>query len=365
MEFINKIKALLVGIKNWLLVTFGQLKTSAEGGKASASSGLKSLWNSLTFSQHCYLVASIGAVVVLYMTSGDVESYSFQFLGLLALAGITVEFWPKFLKVWESLQGRALILLFYAVVANFALGNASGLVNEVTGVSAGALPYSHNFALLLNMPVWFFITSLVALLFWQLLMPFYLFLLLLLKLFGMHGLWHPPHYRYVFTTALVRYAWSWVLFTQLWFFGHMTGIAGNEGVDADYYAQFTTELTEAIEQEEQLKQQELSAEELQIALDKIAEGKEELEVMVSRADQFYLRQKQLLAWFVFDYEADGKSRCQHPPGSKVVELNDYEILLITDQQNYDTDSEIGYQYQVLPCISPALGREFLPAQTQP
>lgn len=358
MEFIKQIKTLMTGFKAWLFNTSEQLQTSVQGGKVSAVSGIRSLWRSLTFSQHCYLVASLGAALLLYFTSGDIESGGFHLLGLLALVGIVVEFWPKFLKTWESLPGRALILLFYAVVANFALGSASGLVNEVTGVSAGALPYSHNFALLLNLPGWFFVTTVLALLFWQLTMPFYLMLLLLLKLFGLHGLWHPPHYKYLFTTALLRYIWSLVLMVQLWGFGNMTGIAGSEGVDAEYYEEITSELAEAVKQEEQLNQQALS-DDVQAGLETIAEGKQELEKMVSRAEQYYLGQKQMLAWFVFDYEADGKSRCQHSPGTKVVELNDYEILQISKRDKYDMDTEVGYDYQVLPCISPALGHQFI------
>ncbi len=103
-----------------------------------------------------------------------------------ALVGIVSETWPKFMVLWNSLPGKAVILFVYAIIANFALASASGMVNSITGVSASALPYSHNFALILMVPSWFFVTTLMALVGGMLVIFVYLFFLLLLKPFGVH-----------------------------------------------------------------------------------------------------------------------------------------------------------------------------------
>jgi hypothetical protein len=71
---------------------------------------------------------------------------------------------------------------------------------------------------------------------------------------------------------------------------------------------------------------------------------------------FRLMQKQLLAEFIFNYEADEFSRCANPEGTRVVELNDYEILTIRPLKNDD----IGYTYTVIPCRSAAIGNDVTP-----
>ena len=99
------------------------------------------------------------------------------------------------------------MLFFYAIIANFALAHSSGLINGQTGVSASVTPYSHNFALILVLPTWFFIVSLITLVMLQALLPFYLILLVILKPFGVHGLRHKPEHQYVLSTAFLRYLW--------------------------------------------------------------------------------------------------------------------------------------------------------------
>ncbi|QYJ74486.1 hypothetical protein [Shewanella sp. FJAT-52076] len=363
-------------------------------------SGLKQFWHSLNFAQRSYVTATLLLLVetVLMLDFGP------WFLGLmclLVLTGLVSEFWPRFLHLWHSLPGKALILLFYAVVANFALGNAAGMVNEVTGVAASSLPYSHNFAILLSLPGWFFITSLLMLLLAQVAMPFYLLLLLLLKPFGIHALWHPPHYRFVFTTALVRWFWSIALLIQLLMLGAFTGVGSDSSA-------FTSGLYEGFfEADEKVQKQVIDTGILPIPADdskasaaaealidtinegagnkavlteaalnnesvtEAAEGSDgsfgvrisrdgettnlasmPVREMKDRAERYHSLQQSMLAYFIYVYESDSRSRCQHAEGSKVVELNDYEILEIQK----DDSIPLGYSYSVKRCISPAFGQ---------
>ena len=68
-----------------------------------------------------------------------------------------------------------MLLLFYAVIANFALAGAASVVNEVVGVSSSHFSYTHNFAILLYLPAWTLAISIIALLLLQIFVPFYLF----------------------------------------------------------------------------------------------------------------------------------------------------------------------------------------------
>ena len=52
--------------------------------------------------------------------------------------------------------------------------------------------------------------------------------------------------------------------------------------------------------------------------------------------------KAILAYFIYELEADSYSRCQVTEGSRMVELNDYEILEITQL----SEQERTYKYEV-------------------
>ncbi|NRA85038.1 MAG: hypothetical protein HRU22_15110 [Gammaproteobacteria bacterium] len=105
---------------------------------------------------------------------------------MLALA---LEFWPKFVLLWHTLPGKGLLLFFYAIMANFTLDNAATVINEITGVSAAQLPYSHNFAILLYLPLWLIGFTIIALLLVQMILPFYLFIYLFICVVGIKTIW--------------------------------------------------------------------------------------------------------------------------------------------------------------------------------
>ncbi|MBT1443533.1 hypothetical protein KJI95_03220 [Shewanella sp. JM162201] len=330
---------------------------------------LRQFWHSLNVAQRCYLTATLLAVLLLFT---DSPRTILTMASILVVLGLVFDVWPRFLALWHSLPGKALILLFYAVVANFALGNAAGMVNEITGAAASKLPYSHNFAILLSLPGWFFVTSLLALLIANTAMPLYLVLLLFLKLFGIHGLWHPPHYRFVFTTALVRFIWSAVMVAILVYAGALTGVGSDSSAfTAGVYQGLQHELDEedapdapqTLDESKQsvdrgVKVAVKSTDEPNIGINVTRGGETSTFMSMSgsemkqRAERYHALQQSMLADFIFTYEADGRSRCEHAEGSKVVELNDYEILEITP----DKSQPLGYSYRVQVCRSAAFGK---------
>ncbi|WP_289029060.1 hypothetical protein [uncultured Paraglaciecola sp.] len=302
-------------------------------------------WNSirqrlsgLRFAQKCYFLAILIWLAGLILSVPS--NLSFFIVFSLVILGLVQEIFPKFAALWHLLPGKALILFIYAVVANFALASAGSMVNSLTGISAQALPYTHNYAMILMVPGWFIITSLLGLLLVQVFMPIYLIILLILKPFGSRALWHDANYKYPFTTAVVRYAWLIALLVKVAVVSVESGVLDflpNTNVDMQVAAPDVRELG----QTEPLTEESISS-----------EAKAALNGILSKFANYKSAQQELLASFLFNYEADSKSRCAHPANSRVVEINNYEILLIEPKD----ELEVGYSYQVIQCESPAFGK---------
>ena len=313
--------------------------------------GFLRFWLSITFAQRCYFLATSMLLLQLFFS---IESRLFEAVMFgFALAGIVSETWPRFMVLWNSLPGKAVILFIYAIIANFALASASGLVNSITGVSASALPYSHNFALILMVPSWFFVTTLMALVGGMLVIFVYLFFLLLLKPFGVQRLWHKPGYRFVLSTAVARFVWTLGVALQLGV------VAGQVGL----LSEFNSESANPLITVEDTTKQQLESNETQLIeeqTEEISELERDLTTLLSDAKEksinYQKTQRQALASFIYEFEADSRSRCAHPEGTRVIELNDYEILQIAKL----SETEVGYVYSVEPCRSAAIGVSVTP-----
>lgn len=312
--------------------------------------GFLRFWVSITFAQRCYFLATSMLLIQLLLNieSGLFEAIMFGF----ALVGIVSETWPKFMVLWNSLPGKAVILFVYAIIANFALASASGTVNSITGVSASALPYSHNFALILMVPSWFFVTTLMALVGGMLVIFVYLFFLLLLKPFGVQKLWHQPGYRFVLSTAVARFVWTLGVALQLGI------LAGQVGLLSEFSSDSANPLITIEETENKRENSESPLTEEQA--EDVSELERDLTTLLTNAKQksvdYKKAQRQALANFIYEFEADSRSRCAHPEGTRVIELNDYEILQIEKT----ADAAEGFVYTVEPCRSAAIGLSINP-----
>lgn len=308
-------------------------------------------WKSLNFAQRCYVGATLLLIIFDAFDAGNVIEFGIPVT--FALMGLCWEFWPGFIRFWDHLLGKAAVLFFYAVIANFALAHSSGLVNGVTGVSASVTPYSHNFALILVLPTWFFIVSLIMLVMVQALLPFYLLLLLILKPFGVHGLWHKPEYKYVFSTAFLRYMWMVILFINF------SVVAAKVGVITSDTPLLGASYTVASEGFFETKD---DVDPARVA--DIEASHQALQDEIQRnTNNFRSVQKRLLAEFVYNHEADSHSRCAHPADSRVIEINDFEILLVTPVTIEESEQQvlaeqgkisIPFAFDVIACESAAI-----------
>ncbi|MXR67389.1 hypothetical protein GNT65_01650 [Shewanella sp. JBTF-M18] len=328
---------------------------------------LTTVWQRLTLPQRLYLLAAL-----LLMS---------EHLGLVAIIttiALTLEFWPLFERVWHSLAGKAILLLFYAIVANYALAMAGAIVNEVVGVPANHFNYTHNFAILLLLPAWILGISAVGLLFVQLLMPFYLMIALILKPIGikLFSLTGNNHYR--FTTLMVRFVLSFVLLYHLILLigdveqrvesalsdiktmeqslkkdsnqnQKMRPTIETDGAVANGDVGYQPGANAGgIEKEASLLDQDF----IQVQPDDQTDNQQDRELALEYAS---LRQtyhdviRVLIAQFAYYYEADSRSRCEKHEDANVVELNDYEILEVVP----DNAAKYRYRFTVRKCISPA------------
>ena len=340
-------------------------------------------WRSLTFSQRLYFTAIALFFLLLNGESEPVTGVSeneqllndlfspstFLMVAIIIIALLS-ELWPKLMKFWDSLPGKAVILIFYAFIANYALAYAAGAINDITGVSADHFPYTHNLSLMLSLPSWFFISTLTILLLVPLLQPFYVLLLLFMRPFGLHTMWHPPEYRFPIITSFVRMTLCVMLFVFVLMFTFTSGMFGGMStmftnvIESFSNTTVSTNVTEEVDKEpsEPAKPKEVNAEQVDqaqqdqspiLSLD-IGEGDPATISLSERAEAYDNKIKTILAYFIYELEADSYSRCQVTVGSRMVELNDYEILEITQL----SEQERTYKYEVKPCISVAIGHQF-------
>ncbi|TMP39143.1 hypothetical protein CWB96_10425 [Pseudoalteromonas citrea] len=337
----------------------------------------QAFWQSLTFAQRSYFLACTTYITLAISEVDSTNGFALFIVSTLVLAGLIHEFWPKFLYFWDSLPGKSLIFLFYAFIANFALVQAAGHVNDITGVSSDHFPYTHNLSVLLSLPTWFITTSVGALLLLQLLMPLYILFLLLIKPFGLAKLWQSPCYRFPITTGIARFALSFMLTLNMALFLSSSGLAhgvnlivsdlvntvSNKHIAINIDEPSDSTLVTITEEQEAPKINTSS-----IEIDDINSQETVDEVLstikdnTARSERFFQWRQQVLANFIYDQEADSKSRCQLTPDSRVVELNDYEILEI--MKHTDTQGSVNYTFTVKPCISPAIGHQFKVTSTK-
>lgn len=303
---------------------------------------LKQFWLSLNLAQRCYLLA----LLALMLFQPEI-----WIAAIITAVALIIEFWPRFAMAWHTLAGKAIFLLFYAVIANFALAASGSVVNEITGVSASHLSYTHNFAILLYLPIWFVCISILALLLLQLVIPCYLIFHIGLRILGLEAKQQGSKKRFVVTTALVRMILSVVLLLNL------VAITDGENWVGDL-----AKKTQALKHDSLDKRVVNEGETILKAEDSIEQAGTELSQQPNQTDttetlkafghSYYKGIRDLIALFAYKFEADGRSRCDKLADSVVIELNDYEILEITESAH----EQYGYHFEVKKCISPAFGQ---------
>ncbi|MEZ9536581.1 hypothetical protein AB4160_00070 [Shewanella sp. 10N.286.51.B8] len=365
----------------------------------------KTVIGKLTVAQKLYFIA------FLLMLVFD----GFTLVAIIAMIAMMVEFWPLFTKTWHSLAGKAFLLLFYAVIANFSLVWAGTVVNEVTGISAQHLAYTHNLVVLLYMPVWFVVISGIALMLLQFAIPLYFVFRPFFKLVGVKAISFTNSEHYRKRTILLRVILAYIVLTNILLLGdfehsfdsidpkaRMASLlkeeASVQGRNVVKAPEPTTQepipakpiAEEKIPQELEQLVKDMTGNSIaeinqgnlapaDITADLAEPTSEQSTEDIEAADSFNINfsdenterrydlvreayrvlVRSMVAGFVYYFEADQFSRCEHIKDSKVVELNDYEILEISADKE---KGKYGYTFTVKQCISPAFPASYYSAQ---
>ena len=276
----------------------------------------------LTFAQYLYLFAFLIAIF----------SDSFSWVAAITVLALAIELLPLFERIWHSLLGKAVLLLFYAVVANFALSWAGGVVNDVIGVSAAHFAYTHNLAILLYIPVWFVFITALLILAAQMLVPFYFLLFIMLKPLGvaLPKLTENPHFRKTTWVMRLMLATGLLVHLVLYILPELEGQVLKKNL--------TSDVSVGIEQPL-----------ITVTADAGSAESDFQDEYLQTRHKYQSSVRKMIALFAFEFEADSKSRCQKDISSRVVELNDYEIVEIF----HDDTEKNGFRFEVKKCISPA------------
>ena len=152
--------------------------------------------------QALYLVALI--MQFSFIFGGDLSYDQLLNVGLLALAAMAVELWPKVVATWETLLGRVIIILTYAIIGNFAVAFASLKLNEIVGIDPSPLFYSISFVTLLMAPMWILTITLLAMAFYMVFIQFAVLFRVIMRLLRIAHDKDGKDIKYPITTAIVR-----------------------------------------------------------------------------------------------------------------------------------------------------------------
>ena len=304
----------------------------------------------LTLWQRLYFVAFF---LLIFEVIFSGESVDFTLPGIVALAALSIEVWPKFVTLWESIIGRVLIISTYIVVGNFAVAAASHQLNQIVGIDPSSLFYATGFVSVLMAPVWIITITLIGMLVYVI-AKYMWFLITFLP--WIIGLYEKTGYRVdklPKTTRAVRIVMLPVMFMSLisvlelynedddFVAGVQEGLQNGKQVGEQIA---TVDEAEPLEvssnsSEQEVKDTESKQQEEQVSADKVEVNGVEVTGWVRGQ-----KMNRLIATFVYYIEGFKYSQCEKTEQERVVSLGEYDILAIEPD-----DSEFGYRFTVRAC----------------
>lgn len=124
-----------------------------------APSNMREKVRTLTVSQYFYFAG----FMVFLLNSGDnyFEQDKFVSAGVIAGIGLFRELWQLFIRVWDKLLGKGLLLILYAGTANFVLAVSAQKINAVVGIEPSAFIFTLGFTTFLMLPFWLLMSTVV------------------------------------------------------------------------------------------------------------------------------------------------------------------------------------------------------------
>ena len=307
----------------------------------------------------------------------------YELIGAVALAAMAVEMWPKFVQIWETLLGRVVVVVTYAIVGNFVVAFAGHKLNEIVGIDPGSLFYATSFVSLLTAPIWIVTITLIVMLMYVAIKQVWFFVTLIPWILGLYEKTSNRVKMYPKITRVTRIAMMPFMFM---FLVSVLELYGEEaGDDTGFVKSFTEGVNEGFNRP-QTKQQirdeiqktrdteNLTPEELkatQVIEDLIApESKEQAadknteivatdpakeEKSTDKNDDIVVSSNgvtigsgakldKAIATFVYYVEGFKYSQCEKTDKERIVPIGEYDILAIKPD-----DSKLGYHFSVRAC----------------
>lgn len=316
---------------------------------------IPSHWQQLHLSQKMYLVAFITMLLMFEDTTSDEDSYTLL-IGLTAAIGFSRELWQMFLKLWESYLGKSVILLCYAIIANFTLALAAKKVNQVVGIEPTALIYTQGFTTFLLLPFWLLTFSMIAMTIVLLFMQLWLLFLGALKLIGLYRKRitldeHFPRLFFVLRIILLPIVLSFLLSALIWYGKQLSFEV--KLFDANLSSLFA-ERIELVESNNDVSielrpesaiQQKTDTYHLPINPDD--EPEQQLEQALTDDTEYTEALiNKAVAYFVYVFDTFPYSHCEKKPIEHIISIDDDNVLLVKPSNTAST----GYSFVVKPCV---------------
>ena len=333
---------------------------------------IQPIWQKLQPAQRGYALATV--CVVLWLLSFCSQQWLLYGMALTLLYAVTMDMWQGFLRIWNSLAGKAVIVVFYAILGNFCFAMAESQVNNLIGIRTDVVPYTVNLTVLLLAPIWSFGLSLIVLTLYTMLHTSKIMLLLLLRPLGVRSHHILGEEAYPVKTLLARVIYLPVFLSCL------------AALPSAYLTGDSSELSNLFSGEPRLIN--LTADEnttdvpkdkvpdaapqdatAAVAQSALQDGQANLPTVKNESQHQTAALitgrstgatidlshgiptipwlNRTLAGFLYQIESMGRSSCVMSGAEHLVHINDYEVLVITP----DKKAESGYQYQVRLCGS--------------
>ncbi|OBP14817.1 hypothetical protein A5320_13955 [Rheinheimera sp. SA_1] len=334
---------------------------------------IQPIWQKLQPAQRGYALATV--CVGLWLLSFCSQQWLLYGMALALLCAVTQDMWQGFLRIWNSLAGKAVIVVFYAILGNFCFAMAESQVNNLIGIRTDVVPYTVNLTVLLLAPIWSFSLSLVVLTLYTILHTGKIMLLLLLRPIGIRSHHLLGDEAYPVKTLLARIVYLPVFMSCLavlpsayltgdssqltnLFNGEPTLVPVKNNDDAISAADARSAANAAVTPQNTVASDDLTgsattdstattATNTKVTASHNAKGSNQVEINLGSAIPTIPWLNRTLAGFLYQLESMGRSSCVMSGQEHLVHINDYEVLVITP----DKKAESGYQYQVRLCGS--------------
>lgn len=281
------------------------------------------IWQKLSLVQRWYFSAT--AMFGLWLLTFTRAEIIYQVFGMMLLIAASIDIWQSAVRIWHSLPGKVMILASYAILANFCYAFAESQMNAISGIKPELTPFSVNLMIVLQAPFWtFLLTVFMGMLYLSIHTLKIMLLMLVRPVSKVHAqMLHEENYPFISLLMRIVYLPVVLVFVSIAIKGYLDGdTSGQLAVD-----------------ERAVSMLEASAETSTVHEIHLGNGYFKVPNMPWA--------NKLVAHFLYQVESQGKSHCKITDPEHAVQINDYEILVISP----DNSQDLGYRFTVRGCHS--------------